>query len=168
MSSASNVLLILHGGNRWLILLIGCWTLAQLLCGLIANRAFTSAVRRSVALFAGDLYLQAFLGVVLFGLMRSQNLPIFPGHSTVLREHIAGGIFAILCGTVAYAISCKETADKTKYLLGALCALLAVLAAGKLPIVLALVVLSLLVQVALTKLQNSHPEVPPMVGKRSK
>ncbi len=168
MSSAYNALLTLHTGNRWLVLVIGGWTLAQLLWGLLANRAFTLAFRRSIALFAGDLYLQAFLGMVLFGLMRSQNLPIFPGHSAVLGKHISGGAFAILCATVAYAISRREAVERAKYRLAAVCAGLALLAAGKLPIALAVVGLSLLVQVVFTKIENRHLELPRMVRKGSK
>ncbi len=99
---------------------------------------------------------------------RNLSWPEVPIFVEATLEHTVGGISAILCGTIAYAISRKETGHKAKYRVGALCALLALLAAGKLPIAFALVVLSLLVQVAVTKLQNTRPGLPPTIEKERK
>ncbi len=156
MSSLYHILLISHDLNHGLALITGAWAVAQIILGSRGGRVFTPAERRFVVLFTGILYLQAVLGLLLVAVMQAQNLPIFAGRSGVLWWHMAGGVLAVIFGTLAIGLSRKATAPSLQYLAAAACSGLALLVLGNLLGVVVLVGLCLLIQFIIPKLRNDH------------
>lgn len=60
------VLLVIHNLLRWLILLLGLWTVLMSLSGLAGNRQFTSADGRSNFLFMLSMDIQLLVGLALY------------------------------------------------------------------------------------------------------
>ena len=154
MSSLHDVLLFLHGLNRWLAFLVGIWTVGQVLPGITGRRVFTSIEHRSIALFTGTLYLQMALGLLLFAVMSMQNIPVFSGRSAVQWGHMGGGLLAALFGTLAFVLRWKTTTDRTQYRVAALWTVLALLLLGQTLLMAALLGLLLLIRLVITILRN--------------
>ncbi len=159
MFSLYRILLASHDLNHGLALIIGAWAVAQILLGSRGQRIFTPSERRFVILFTGILYLQAALGLLLVAVMQMQNLSIFAGRSGVLWWHMAGGVLAIMFGTLAIALSRTATTNNLQHLGAAICSGLALLALGNLLGIVVLLGLSLLIQFVIPKLRNDHPIV---------
>ena len=105
MPSINDLSHTIHGINNWLALFAGVWTMSVLISGLIRSRNFDSGERLYVTLFAGTLYLQGTLGLLLLIVMDNLAVPPFSGHSVVEWAHIGGGLFAILSVTLALVLS---------------------------------------------------------------
>ena len=117
MATLYTVLLGLHNLNRWLVLLAGLWTLLQNVPGLSGKRPYTAAERRPLGIFVGTLHLQLILGLLLFGLMGMQGIPVFAGagRPSFQWEHLGLGILAAVLATVGSAAARRATTDQAKY-----------------------------------------------------
>ena len=155
MSTLYTVLLFLHGFNRWLAFLSGIWTLALILPGLLEKRAFGRSERISVSIFAGTLYLQMTLGLLLFAVMSLQHIPLFSGRVAAEWGHMTGGFLAVIFGSLAILSGRKAAAERRKYGFTALWSGLALLLTGHLPLMAGLLGLLLLTRFVITKLHNA-------------
>ena len=160
MSSFNDILLFLHGLNRWLALLVGIWTLGLVLQGVTGRRVFTSIERRSVTFFTGALVLQVLLGLLLLGVMDLRHVPAFSGRSAVQWGHIGGGLLAVVFGILAFVMSRKAPLDRNKYRFAAVWSGLALLLLGKTLFMAALLGLLLLIRFIVTKLRNQRATRP--------
>ncbi len=116
MATLYVILLTLHNINRWLVLLAGVWTLFRGFAGLSSGRAFTPADRRPVVAFGGTVSLQLVLGLLLFGFMGAQNMPVFAGaRSSFQWEHVGLGVLAAVFATVASALSKRATGNPARF-----------------------------------------------------
>jgi len=151
MPSINDLSHTIHGINNWLALFAGVWTMSVLISGLIRSRNFDSGERLYVTLFAGTLYLQGTLGLLLLIVMDNLAVPPFSGHSVVEWAHIGGGLFAILSVTLALVLSRVWTSPRAMYWAAVIGSGLALLMLGKLYISAALLVFLLLARFAIQK-----------------
>ncbi|GGO21708.1 hypothetical protein [Deinococcus humi] len=116
MATLYVILLTLHNINRWLVLLAGMWTLFRGFSGLSSGRAYTAADRRPVVAFVGTVSLQLVLGLLLFGFMGAQNMPVFAGaRSSFQWEHLGLGVLAAVFATLASALSKRATGNPARF-----------------------------------------------------
>jgi len=155
MSTLYTVLLFLHGLNRWLAFLSGIWAMALVLPGLLDKRAFGRAERLSVSIFAGTLYLQMALGLLLFAVMSMQHLPLFSGRVAAEWGHMTGGFLAVIFSSLAILSGRKAATEGRKYSFTALWSGLALLLVGHLPLMLGLLSLLLLTRFVIAKLSKT-------------
>jgi uncharacterized membrane protein len=155
MSTLYTTLLFLHGLNRWLAFLSGIWALALVLPGLLDKRAFGHTERISVSIFAGTLYLQIALGLLLFAVMSIQHIPLFSGRAAAEWGHMIGGFLAVIFGSLAILSSRKAAAERRKYSFTALWSGLALLLTGHLPLMAGLLGLLLLAHFIIAKLYKT-------------
>lgn len=116
------VLLTLHNLTRWLVLLTGVWALLVSLRGVGSARAFTTADRRPVALFAGSVHLQVVLGLLLFGLLGTTAGRAFSDapRASFQWEHIGLGLVAAVFATLASALSKRARSSQAGFRAAAL------------------------------------------------
>ena len=116
MATLYVTLLTLHNLHRWLVLLAGVWTLFRGFSGLSSGRAYTAADRRPVVAFVGTVSLQLVLGLLLFGFMGAQNMPVFAGaRSSFQWEHLGLGVLAAVFATLASALSKRVTGNPARF-----------------------------------------------------
>jgi hypothetical protein len=116
MATLYVILLTLHNINRWLVLLTGAWALFRGFSGLSSGRTFTASDRRPVVAFVGTVSLQVVLGLLLFGLMGAQNIPVFAGARPSFQwEHVGLGVLAAVFATLASALSKRATSNPARF-----------------------------------------------------
>jgi hypothetical protein len=113
----------LHNLMRWVVLLGGAWALVAVVRGLVARSAWTPAVRRAGAIFAGVLSLQFVIGLLLyvvsplvrggfgdFGSAMSNDVTRF-----FLVEHLLIMLLAVASAQIGLSTARRAEGDRAKF-----------------------------------------------------
>lgn len=125
------IFLTLHNLTRWLVLIIGLWTLYQLTAGWLQRRAWSAADRQRVRWFAQILSLQFVFGAALYvlpgalinGVLSNVDLAAIM-KDRILRffvvEHPLQMLIAVGASHMTSAVTGRARTDRRRFAAGAL------------------------------------------------